>query len=59
MDRHTLPDHVEEPMGGETACWAHLLDDEGRMPDTGRRTVPREDDREELDGEDVPRSTPS
>lgn len=46
-------------MGGETACWAQLLDDEGRMPDTGRRTVPREDDREELDGEDVPRSTPS
>lgn len=23
----------EEPAGGESACWAHLLDEEGHMPD--------------------------
>ncbi|GAC1634598.1 MAG: hypothetical protein NVS4B2_21440 [Chloroflexota bacterium] len=24
----------EEPPGGETACWAHLLDEDGRMSES-------------------------
>jgi len=34
----------EEPEGGEPACWAHLLDEEGRIPDAPERPGPDEAD---------------
>ncbi|MCC7105708.1 MAG: hypothetical protein IT307_11230 [Chloroflexi bacterium] len=31
-DDRPKADLDEEELGGETPCWAHLLDDEGRLP---------------------------
>jgi hypothetical protein len=30
------PRDEPEPLGGEPPCWAHLLDDDGRMPEPAR-----------------------
>jgi hypothetical protein len=30
---HPAASRDDEPLGGESPCWMHLLDDDGRMPD--------------------------
>jgi hypothetical protein len=35
---------VREPAGGDSPCWAHLLDDDGRMPESlpGEGAAPKQ-----------------
>jgi hypothetical protein len=38
-DDRSTPDLDDEELGGEMPCWAHLLDDEGRMPEPAQATL--------------------
>jgi hypothetical protein len=38
LDRPADTPEDDEPMGGDSPCWAHLLDEDGRMPEPAQPT---------------------